>query len=85
MIMYSTYDEAVAAGKGEEHKAEVEKLQQELQSITLENIKKEYPEYKSRWDDFYSMWQRFGPDAARSILIPYIWDGRLPRPSEVVK
>ena len=82
--MYQTYNEAVTAGKGEEHKAEVEKLQQELQLLTLENIKN-YPEYKSKQDDFYSMWQRFGPDAARTILIPYIWDGRLPRPSEVVK
>ena len=59
----------------------VETLQEELKEITIENIKK-YPSYKSKWDDFYSMWQRFGPDAARTILIPYIWDGRLPRPSE---
>ena len=63
--------------------SEVEKLQKELQLLTLENIRR-YPEYKSKQDDFYSMWQRFGPDAARTILIPYIWDGRLPRPSEVV-
>ena len=61
----------------------VEELQEELQLLTLENIRK-YPEYKSRWDDFYSMWQQHGPDAARTNLIPYIWDWRLPRPSEVV-
>ena len=62
----------------------VEELQEELQLLTLENIRK-FPEYKTKQDDFYSMWQRFGPDAARTILIPYIWDGRLPRPREVVK
>ena len=56
-------------------------LQEELKSITIENIK-QYPSYRKKWDDFYSMWQRFGPDAARTILIPYIWDGRIPRPSE---
>ena len=59
----------------------VEQLQEELQTLTLENIKR-YPEYKRKWDDFYSMWQKFGPDAARTILIPYIWDGRMPRPTE---
>jgi len=82
-MSYATYKEAVAAGKGAEHLVEVDKLQQELQLLTLENIKK-IPEYKSRQDDFYSMWQKFGPDAARTVLIPYIWDGRLPRPSEVL-
>jgi len=58
----------------------VDVLQDELKEITIENIKK-YPAYKDKWDDFYSMWQRFGPQAARTILIPYIWDGRYPRPS----
>mgnify|MGYP003141135061 CR=1 FL=1 len=60
----------------------VEKLQDELSVLTLNNIKK-YRPYKVKWDDFYSMWLRFGPEAARTILIPYIWDGRFPSPSEV--
>ena len=55
----------------------VAELQEELSVLTLNNIKG-YPEYESKWDDFYSMWLRFGPEAARTILIPYIWDGRLP-------
>ena len=54
-------------------------LQQELQQLTVENIKS-YPAYKDKWEDFYSMWQRFGPEAARTILITYIWDGRFPTP-----
>ena len=60
----------------------VEDLKNELSLLTIENIKKFKP-YKRKWDDFYSMWQRFGPEAARTILIPYIWDGRLPSPLEV--
>ena len=60
----------------------VEELQEELSVLTLNNIKKYIP-YKKKWDDFYSMWLRFGPDAARTILIPYIWDGRYPSPREV--
>ena len=59
----------------------VQELVSELEGVTLENIKK-HKEYESRWDDFYTMWQRFGPQAARTILIPYIWEGNAPRPSE---
>lgn len=57
----------------------VEQLQEELAVLCLDNIKS-YPEYKLKWDDFYSMWLRFGPVAARTILIPYIWEGKLPSP-----
>ena len=59
----------------------VEELQEELSVLTLENIKR-YKPYKKQWDDFYSMWLRFGPEAARTIMIPYIWDGRIPSPKE---
>ena len=58
-----------------------EELQQELSVITLENVK-QYKPYKDNWDDFYTMWLVFGPDAARTVLIPYIWDGRIPSPKE---
>ena len=59
----------------------VDDLIEELKEVTIENVK-QYPAYRKKWDEFYSMWQRFGPESARTILIPYIWDGRLPRPSE---
>ena len=55
----------------------VAQLQEELSVLTLENIKK-YRAYKSKWDDFYEVWLRFGPEAARTILIPYVWTGKLP-------
>lgn len=59
----------------------VEQLKEELAVLTLENIKR-FPGLKSKWDDFYEVWLRFGPEAARTVLIPYIWDGRLPSVAE---
>ena len=63
------------------YKGSVEQLKEELSHITLENVK-QYKEYKLRWDDFYSMWLRFGPESARTIMIPYIWRGDIPSPKE---
>ena len=60
----------------------VDELKEELSALTLENVKSYLP-YKKKWEDFYSMWQRFGPDAARTILIPYVWTGEFPSPKEV--
>lgn len=57
----------------------VEDLKEELSVLTLENIK-QYTGLKSKWDDFYEVWLRFGPEAARTILIPYVWTGKLPSP-----
>ena len=58
-----------------------EQLKEELSVLTLENIK-QYPGFKSKWDDFYEVWLRFGPEAARTILLPYVWQGKLPVVSE---
>ena len=60
----------------------VEEVKAEVQLLTLENIKK-FPCSRGKTDDFYSMWQRFGPQAARDIMIPVIWNKETPRPSEV--
>ena len=60
----------------------VEDLKTELSALTIENIKA-YKPYKKKWDEFYSMWQKFGPESARTILIPYIWNGRFPSPLEI--
>ncbi len=59
----------------------VEEVKAEVQLLNLDNIRK-FPCSRSKCDDFYSMWGRFGPEAARTAMIPYIWDGRSPRPSE---
>jgi len=60
----------------------VDELKEELSVLTLENIK-QYKPYKLQWDDFYSMWLRFGPEAARTIMIPPVWDGTVPSPLEI--
>ena len=60
----------------------VEEVQAEVLLLNTENIRK-YPCSRSKTEDFYSMWQRFGPTAARTIMIPTIYYGESPRPSEV--
>jgi hypothetical protein len=60
----------------------VEQLREEVMLLSIENIKN-YPCSRSIRDDFYTMWQRFGPQAARDIMIPSIWNGDNPPPSEV--
>jgi len=59
----------------------VEEVKEEVKLLTVENIK-QFPTTPSLEDQFYSMWGRFGPEAARTAMIPYVWDGRVPRPSE---
>lgn len=60
----------------------VEELKEEVMLLSIENIKN-YPCSRSKRDDFYTMWQKFGPQAARDIMIPSIWNGDFPPPSEV--
>lgn len=60
----------------------VEDVQKEVLILNLENIRK-YPCSRSKIEDFYTMWQRFGPTAARTIMIPDIFYSKLPLPSEV--
>ena len=58
-----------------------EQVQEEVKFLNLNNIKV-FPCSISLRDQFYSMWQRFGPDAARTATIPYVWTGECPLPSE---
>ena len=66
------------------YKGTVEDLKEELSVLTLENIKK-YTGLKPKWDDFYEVWLRFGPEAARTVLLPHIWSGTLPSPKEAYR
>lgn len=59
----------------------VEQVKKEVTYLTLENSRR-FPCSPSVRDSFYTMWQRFGPDAARTMLIPYVWQGKVPLPSE---
>ena len=58
-----------------------EQVQEEVLLLNLENIKT-FPCSRSTVDEFYSMWQRFGPQAARTAMIPSVWQGEVPLPSE---
>tara|TARA_B100000073_G_scaffold284895_1_gene246265 strand:- start:1058 stop:1300 length:243 start_codon:yes stop_codon:yes gene_type:complete len=60
----------------------VDEIKHEVSLLTVENIRK-YPCGRPQVEDFYNMWQRFGPQAARDIMIPYVWYGNGPKPSEV--
>ena len=62
----------------------VEEVKQEVNLLTLENIR-HFPCTLSQKDDFYSMHNRFGVEAARTIMIPLIWNNKVPRPSEVLR
>ena len=61
----------------------VEEVKQEVNLLTIENIR-HFPCGVSLKDDFYSMHNRFGVEAARTIMIPAVWNGIIPRPSEVL-
>ena len=58
-----------------------QQVEEEVLLLTLENMKK-FPCSMSLRDQFYSMWQRFGPQSARTATIPYVWQGEVPLPSE---
>ena len=59
----------------------VKEVQQEVALLTADNIRS-FPCDRSAREDFQSMWSRFGPEAARTIMIPEVWYDKCPRPSE---
>ena len=60
----------------------VDEARAEVALLSIENIKK-YPITRSLREDFYNMWQRFGPEAARTYMIPPVYNGDVILPSEV--
>ena len=59
----------------------VEQVKEEVSLLTVEKIR-QFPCTPSNCDSFYELWNRFGPDAARTAMIPYVWQGLVPLPSE---
>ena len=59
----------------------VQDVKDEVLLLNLDNIKR-FPIPESKVMDFYHLYNRFGPQSARDILIPVIWYGYAPRPSE---
>ena len=60
----------------------VGQVKEEVMILNLGNIKK-FPCRRSRQEDFYILWQKFGPQAARDYMIPSIWNKEVPLPSDV--
>ena len=59
----------------------VEQVKDEVQLLTSDNIRY-LTKNRTCVENFQSMWQRFGPQAARDMMIPYVWQGKVPLPSE---
>jgi len=59
----------------------VEQVKAEVKLLEVRTIKK-FPMTASCRDAFYEMWNRFGPEAARTAMIPYVWQGKFPLPSK---
>lgn len=59
----------------------VEQVKEEASLLTVEKIR-HYPCTPSHRDGFYELWNRFGPEAARTAILPAIWQGHIQRPSE---
>lgn len=58
-----------------------EQVKEEVTFLSVEKIRK-FPCTPSCRDSFYELWNRFGPEAARTAMIPYVWQGKMPLPSE---
>jgi hypothetical protein len=59
----------------------VEQVKEEVELLHVDKIRF-FPCTPSNRDAFYEMWNRFGPEAARTLMIPYVWQGKVTRPSE---
>ena len=59
----------------------VQEVKDEVLLLNLENIR-HFPISQSKRDDFYNLWNRFAPQAARDVMIPSVWYGKCPRPSQ---
>ena len=56
-------------------------VKDEVLLLNLDNIR-HFPIPDGKRMDFYSLFNRFGPQAARDIMIPYVYYGYCPRPSQ---
>ena len=59
----------------------VEQVKAEVDLLHVDKIRF-FPCTPSNRDSFYELWNRFGPEAARTAMIPYVWQGKIPLPSQ---
>lgn len=60
----------------------VEQLKEEAALLNITNIRT-YPASRSIREDYYGVWNKFGPQAAAFYIMPFIWKGIIPTPSDV--
>ena len=60
----------------------VEQVKEEVSLLHVDKIRF-FPCTPSNRDSFYELWNRFGPEAARTAMIPYVWQGKVPLPSVI--
>ncbi|AEC53239.1 hypothetical protein SCRM01_293 [Synechococcus phage S-CRM01] len=61
----------------------IEELQAEVELLNKENIRN-YPASRTFREDFLSCWQNHGRSVAMLYAMPAIWNGEIPKPSEVI-
>ena len=59
----------------------VEQVQKEVRLLDVDNIQ-HYPCKEGKREDFRNLWLRFGPQAARDVILADIFNGKYPLPSE---
>ena len=59
----------------------IEQVKEEVTLLHVDSIR-DFPCTPSNQSTFYELWNRFGAMAARTAMIPYVWRGDVPRPSE---
>jgi hypothetical protein len=65
-----------------QEKMTVDQLKEEAALLNIDNMRS-YPASRSIRDDYYQVWNKFGPAAAGFYIMPYIWKGLIPTPSDV--
>lgn len=60
----------------------IEQLKHEASLLNITNIRT-YPASRSIREDYYEVWNKFGPQAAAFYIMPFIWNGRIPTPSNI--
>lgn len=60
----------------------VEQVREEVMLLNVDNIEK-FPCKEGKREDFRNLWLRFGPGAARDVILADIYNGVYPLPSEV--
>ena len=59
----------------------VDQVKEEVKLLDVDNIQR-YPCSMGKREDFRNLWLRYGPQAARDVILADIYYGKYPPPSE---